>query len=178
MRAQLANISDVKADGKNVVVTLASGNADVPYLMAEYSLGIFPATADGVDWQSGIGTGGYAIEEFKPGIQTHLKRNANYYKADRANFDEIFMVSINDKTARQSALMSGQVDVVDGIDPKTAQVVAAQQSARLIEVKGSGGNYHQVGVLDGSSPIKVIDGPGTFRVTRTAASSSIGVDQG
>jgi peptide/nickel transport system substrate-binding protein len=138
MRAQLANISDVKADGKNVVVTLASGNADVPYLMAEYSLGIFPATADGVDWQAGIGTGGYAIEEFKPGIQAHLKRNANYYKADRANFDEVFMVSINDKTARQSALMSGQVDVVDGIDPKTAQVVAAQQSARLIEVKGSG----------------------------------------
>ena len=32
----------------------------------------------GVDWQSGIRTGPFMLEEFEPGVSAKLKRNPNY----------------------------------------------------------------------------------------------------
>ena len=66
----------MKADGDNVIFTLKGGNADFPYVLGEHRLSIMPATDNGdVDWQSGIGTGPYMLEEFKPGQVTRAKRN-------------------------------------------------------------------------------------------------------
>ena len=36
---------------------------------------------------AGIGTGGYTIENFEPGVRTALKRFPNYWKTNRAHFD-------------------------------------------------------------------------------------------
>lgn len=48
----------------------------------------------------------------------------------------------------------------------------------IIEVKDSLGAYHEVGALNGQYPVRVIDGPGTFRVSRPLSAVSFGVDQG
>lgn len=45
-----------------------------------------------------------------------------------------------------------------------------------IQVKGSGGFYYTIGRLDGTDPIKVIDAPGTYRISKYAG-PSFGVDQ-
>lgn len=47
----------------------------------------------------------------------------------------------------------------------------------VIEIKSSGGQYYYVGELNASSSAKVIDGAGTYRVTKTTG-SAYGVDQG
>ena len=103
LKATMKQVADVKADGENVVFTLKGGNADFPYVLAEHRLSIMPAKDNGeVDWQSGVGTGPYMLEEYKPGETTRAKRNPNYFRDTW--FDNVELLSIIDPTARTNAL--------------------------------------------------------------------------
>lgn len=60
----------IKADGKyTVIFTLGGGNVDFPYILSDYHLTISPAGTSGAEWGKGIGTGGYILESFKPGVR-------------------------------------------------------------------------------------------------------------
>ncbi len=75
---------------------------------------------------SGIGTGGYIVQSFEPGVKSVLKRNPNYWKEGSAHFDEVELISIIDPTARQTALMSGDIDAMDRVDLKTINLLQTQ----------------------------------------------------
>lgn len=47
-----------------------------------------------------------------------------------------------------------------------------------VKLKSVGSTYHTIGKLTGKNPAVVIDGPGTYRISRLSASSAVGVDQG
>jgi peptide/nickel transport system substrate-binding protein len=97
-----------------------------------------PAKADGtLDWESGIGTGGYVLESHEPGVRIKLKRRADYWKQDRAWFDEVELLAINDPTARQNALLTGQVDVINSVDLKTLPLLQRKEGIVLDEVTGT-----------------------------------------
>jgi len=75
----LAGVESVKADGDTIVVSLSGGDADFPFLLSDYHMGICPSNGDGtIDWQSGIGTGGYSLVDHEAGVRTLTKRNPNY----------------------------------------------------------------------------------------------------
>ncbi|MGB0969308.1 MAG: ABC transporter substrate-binding protein, partial [Halocynthiibacter sp.] len=76
----VAPIQDMAIDGDTVVFTLATPNADFPYLMSDYHLIIMPSENGDVDVTSGIGTGAYKVDGFEPGVRLNTSRNANYYK--------------------------------------------------------------------------------------------------
>ena len=134
----LQSIVDMKADGKDTVtISLSEGNADFPFLLSDYHVAICPAVDGVLDWQSGDGTGGFVLEEFEPGLRSFLKRNASYWKADHAFFDEAEVLSIIDVTARMSALSSGAVDVVDRVELKTAHLLDSTPGVRLEETQGT-----------------------------------------
>ena len=91
----LSGIEDITADGANTVVfRLKDGNADLPYLLSHFSLGIFPAKGNGIDWQSDIGAGGYILKAYETGISARLVKNPNYWQ-DRGFFDEIEILGID-----------------------------------------------------------------------------------
>src|SRR3546814_1938195 len=70
------SISDVKADGGDLVVSLPEGNADLPLLLSDYHLVIQPN--GGVDDpNAGIGTGPYKVASFEPGVRVTLEKNTN-----------------------------------------------------------------------------------------------------
>jgi peptide/nickel transport system substrate-binding protein len=117
----ISAIQDVKADGKDTVVfTLSGGSADFPYLVSDYHLGICPAKPEGgIDWESGVGTGGYALKSFDPGVRTVTTRNPNYWKEGAGHFDEIVTLFISDVGARTSALLTGEIDGMQNVDLKT-----------------------------------------------------------
>ena len=94
----LSGIDSVKADGKNhVAVALKGGNADFPFMLSDYHVNMCPSNGDGtIDWQSGVGTGGYMIAEHDPGVRTLTKRNPNYWKDGAAHFDECETIQIGD----------------------------------------------------------------------------------
>lgn len=131
-------VDDIQVDGGYVVFTLKAGNADFPFLVSDYHCGICPANADGtIDWQSGIGTGGYVLESFDPGVRVVGKRNPNYWKAGRAHFDEIEWVAINDVVARTNALTTGEVDAMNRCDLKTVNLLKRNGDITVTSVTGT-----------------------------------------
>ncbi len=122
-------ITDIKADGKQVIVfTLSGGNADFPYIMSDYHLVMVPAGTKGKEFEKGIGTGGYMLESWDPGVRVLAKHNPNYWKEGAAWFDEVESLQIADVGARTNALRTGEVDVMAQCDLKTVH--------RLKKVKG------------------------------------------
>jgi peptide/nickel transport system substrate-binding protein len=134
----VAAIEEIVADGDTVTFALSGGSADFPYLMSDYHLVICPANADGsMDWESGVGSGGYMLESFDPGIRTLVKRNPNFWKENRAFFDEIETLYIADVNARQTALQTGQIDVMGRPDFTTLPLMERMPGIRVIQTDGN-----------------------------------------
>ncbi len=117
----LTGIASVKADGPStVVVELSGGDADFPFILSDYHLGICPSNGDGtIDWQSGVGTGGYTMVEHDPGVRSLTKRNPNYWKEGMAHFDEVELLQIADVNARTNGLRTGALDCMNNVAVKT-----------------------------------------------------------
>jgi peptide/nickel transport system substrate-binding protein len=132
-------VKDMRKDGDDtVVIELEGPNADFPFVLSDYRLIIMASDAEGnVDIASGNGTGPYSVSEFNPGVRAFYKRNPNYFKADRAHFDEIESLVLVDPNARQTALLTGEVDLVDNVEPKTAHLVGRSPGVRILEVTGT-----------------------------------------
>ncbi len=132
-------IEDIKTDGKDtVVISLSGGNADFPFLVSDYHLTVCPAKADGsMDWQSGVGTGGYKLDSFDPGINTIVKRNPNYWKPNAAYFDSVENLFISDVAARTNALRSGELDCIPNLDIKTVHLLKRDKSINVFPTFGN-----------------------------------------
>ncbi|MGE0237893.1 MAG: ABC transporter substrate-binding protein, partial [Parvibaculaceae bacterium] len=113
-KSLLAAVASIAADGDRIKFTLTAGSADFPYALADKHLHIVP---DGTtDYSDGMGTGGYRLVSFQPGVRAQLKRNPNYWKEGRAHFDEVELLSLKDTHARHIALHTGEVDAIDKLD--------------------------------------------------------------
>ena len=122
--ALLTDVTEVRADGDEaVIITLAQGNADLPYLLSDYHLVILPAKPDGgIDWESGIGSGPYKIESHEPGVRSELTRHEGWHR-EGAWFDGVRLIALNDPNARQTALITGDIDAVSLVDLKTVSLL-------------------------------------------------------
>ncbi|MCG8684070.1 MAG: ABC transporter substrate-binding protein [Desulfobacterales bacterium] len=134
----LKSVTQIKADGKHqVVFELESGSADFPFILGDYHLTISPAGTKGDEWQKGIGTGGYILEEWEPGVRTLTKRNPNYFKENKAHFDAIETLAISDVNARSNALKTGRIDVMDRVDLKTVHLLKRMPKIDVTAVTGT-----------------------------------------
>ncbi len=134
----VAPITDIKADGPNTVIfTLDGGNADFPFIVSDYHLGIMPAVDGKIDPSKGIGTGPYTISEFEPGVRMAFKKYPNYFKSDRAHFDGLVFLSIIDPAARTNAMMTGEVDVIGRPDLKTVHLLKRRPGLKLEQTSGT-----------------------------------------
>lgn len=134
----VSSIVDMKADGSHtVVITLEAGNADFPFIISDYHLAILPAKDGKIDPMTLDGCGGYVVDSFEPGVQATLSRNPNYWKSDRAHFDGLEILPIVDAAARQNALLSGQVDVIDRVDLSTVHLLERAPNVNILSVSGT-----------------------------------------
>ncbi len=145
-------VEDIRADGKHTVgFTLKSGNSDFPAILGDYHLTIFPDTTQGPDFEKGIGTGGYILKSWEPGVGSLSIRNPNYWKNGRAHFDEVQMLSIVDTTARTNALRSGLIDVMDRPDLKTLHLLKKFKNIQVINK--TSGSHSTMPMLFNPPPI-------------------------
>ncbi|WP_343563455.1 ABC transporter substrate-binding protein [Kiloniella sp. b19] len=134
----LAQISAMKAQGDHTVVfELESGNADFPFVFNDYHLGIRKAVDGKIDPLSPIGTGGYTIEAFEPGVRALLKRRDGYWKEGRAHIDEVEILAIADAAARLNSLMTGEVDLIDRPDLKTIHLLKRRPGINIHTQNGT-----------------------------------------
>ena len=137
-KALLDQVASMRKDGPNqVIFELTGGNADFSYIAADYHIAIKPAKDGKIDANDGIGTGGYVVQEFDPGVRSFFTRNSNYFKSDRAHFDEVELLSVIDPTARTNALTTGEVDVMDRVDLKTAHLLGRTSGIKVEETTGT-----------------------------------------
>ena len=149
-------VEDIRADGKHAVVfTLKSGNADFPAILADYHLTIFADGTKGLEFEKGIGTGGYILKSWEPGVNSLTIRNPNYWKTGRAHFDEVEMLSIVDTNARTNALRSGQIDVMDRPDLKTIHLFKKFKNIQVINK--TSGSHSTIPMLFNKPPYHIND---------------------
>lgn len=130
-------IGDITKDGDRLVVTLAEPNADFVYLLSSPEFVVMPAEDGAVDTTSGNGTGGYILELFEPGARTELARFPNYWKPDSAHFETAEIVGVNDGTARMNALTSGDVDAINRVDYRVADLLGESSGVGVVEYGGT-----------------------------------------
>ena len=132
--ALLTDVTDISSEGDDtVVIKLSSGNADLPYLVSDYHLVILPAKGDSVDWQSGDGTGPYKIVDHEPGVRTELTRHDGWHR-EGAYFDGVIMLALNDANARQTALITGDIDAITDVDLKTVGLLQRAPGIKIDDV--------------------------------------------
>ena len=132
----LAPVTEIVADGsETLVINLSGGNADFPFNFNEATFGIYPAKDNGIDWQAG-GTGPYRIKNYEPGVRVDFERNPNYWKDGHAHVDTVELLTITDPAARSSALMTGEVHVIDQVDLKTVGLLSRNDALTVLEGVG------------------------------------------
>ena len=136
-KSNVEPIAEIKKDDDNTIAFVLNGpNADFPYLMADYHLLMMPEKDGKANWVDYVGTGGYILDNFEPGVRTTLKRNPNYWKPDRAHVADIELLAIADSAARQNALVTGVVDYISRVDLKTAHLLARDPNVEIEESTG------------------------------------------
>src|SRR5690606_28465571 len=122
-----------------VVIRLNRGNADLPLLLTDYHLVIQPN--GGYDQpNAGIGTGPYKVEVNEPGVRHVSIRHAGYWRDDVGHVDSVEVIVMNDNTARTAALQSGQVHIINRVEPKTVGLLERVPGV-VVESVPSKGHY-------------------------------------
>lgn len=101
----------------NLELVLKAPNATLPELLARPDYIIRSA-------ETGATTGGYMLEGRATEDAVSLVRNPNYWKGGRAHLATATLTLIPDVSARQHAIMAGDVDYADGIDPRALALLS------------------------------------------------------
>jgi peptide/nickel transport system substrate-binding protein len=133
----MQGISSIAAEGNSVVFTLATGNADLPYLLSDYHLIVQPNGGKD-NPNAGIGTGPYKLTSAEAGVRFAFEKNQDDWDTTRGHYDGVEIIVINDATARTSALQSGQVHMINRIDPKVAKLLGRAPGVHVKNVSGRG----------------------------------------
>lgn len=114
----------VSATGSHELeIRLAGANADLPVMLADSH---FTIVQNGTtDFRRAIGTGPYRCREFVPGVRTVGVRHPNYWKNGRPYLDEIELIGIPDEPARVNALLAGDVQLINAVNPRSTRLVQA-----------------------------------------------------
>ncbi len=149
-------IEDIRTDGDHtLVISLKAGSADFPYVMSDYHMVMLPADDEGKVDITGNGTGGYMIEDFEPGVRASMKRNPNYFKEGKAHFDGAVILAVNDPTARQAAITTGELDAATEPDLKTLHLLARHPDIEIDEVPS--GAHSTIPMFVDQAPFDNID---------------------
>lgn len=144
-----------KLSANQIQIIMKSGNADLPFVLSDYHLMIVPNGT--TDFSKPDGTGAYTLTEWQPGVRIVAKRKpGNYWKPNRGNFDTIELRYIGDSGARTQALLTGAVDAVNRLNPKTVALLSKNKDVFITRTKGTGNRYGFVALLD-TDPYKSQD---------------------
>lgn len=127
----------VKMDANQVKIVLEAPDADLPYVLSDYHVLVVPK--DFTDWANPVGTGGYKLEAFEPGVRAILTNRGGYWKDGRCNLDSAELSVINDDAARMQALLAGEVDVTHRVVVPLVDQINAAESFELVQAAAG---YH------------------------------------
>jgi peptide/nickel transport system substrate-binding protein len=133
----LRGIESMRVDGDDFVVVTREPNADLPYLLTDYHLIIQP-NGGRDDPEAGIGTGPYIMASHEPGVREVAARYEDYWDTDaRGHADQVEILVINDSMARMTALQSGQVHMMNRVEPRLVEMIRGIPDVTIKNIAGS-----------------------------------------
>ena len=143
----VAGIEWKKIDQYTVKAIMTGPNSDLPVILGTSQ---FKMIKNGTtDFQNPPGTGPFKLVEFSPGVRSLHVRNEDYWR-EGANVDTIEITAITDKVARTSALISGDIDLMQGLDPKAIKQIEGSSGVGIWSV--ASGAYFGICPMTTSSP--------------------------
>ena len=131
-------IKDVKADGDyKVIFTLSRPQAPFLKNLAMSPFGIASPTAfekDGDKFgQNPVGTGPFKFVDWKPNQTITIEKFEDYWQQGLPKLDRVIFQVFKDNTARLNALIKGDIDLADGVNPSDGKTVEGNSALQLIE---------------------------------------------
>ncbi|MCU4184949.1 hypothetical protein K6U06_11305 [Acidiferrimicrobium sp. IK] len=148
----LSDVKSVAAAGAyQVVVTLTSPNNQFLYDLAAYSNGVvLDSKAVGTIATQPVGTGPYVFQSFRPNYSVALSRNPDYW-GTKPGVSTVTFRYFSSSNAENSALQSGQVQVIDNLEnPQDAAQFKGNSSFKIIA--GPTNGKIQMTLNNGSGP--------------------------
>jgi len=136
-----------KVDSQTVVAELTAPNADLPAVLGTHHFRILKA--DTTDFQNPVGTGPFRLDRFEPGRGSTHVRNETYWR-DGPHLDEIELFAIPDATARVSALLAGDVEMISNLDPNSLPAVKDENAVKVWSVPS--GSYPSIVCMTDRAP--------------------------
>ncbi|WP_205174701.1 ABC transporter substrate-binding protein [Bacillus pakistanensis] len=79
------------------------------------------------------GTGPFKFVEWKRNDKIVLEKNEDYWKEGYPKLEQVIFKSIPENSARLNALISGEIDLADGVNPSDAEQVENAEGLKLFE---------------------------------------------
>ncbi|MGK6313489.1 ABC transporter substrate-binding protein [Neorhizobium sp. DT-125] len=81
--------------------------------------------------RNAMGTGPFVIKERDPGVKTVFAANPGWWDKKTGNIDNATFFVIPNPSTRVSALISGEVDMIDGVPPQDAERIEKADGLRV-----------------------------------------------
>jgi len=121
----------VKLDERTVQIPIRGGTGllSLPDAWVNFG-GIVPVDYHPVT--NPVGAGPFRLKEFVPGQRSVFTRFENFYKSGQPYPDELEIIDFKDEYARISALLSGQIDMANGVAPEQITALKRHEAIQVI----------------------------------------------
>ncbi|MCG7345765.1 ABC transporter substrate-binding protein [Sporosarcina sp. ACRSL] len=131
-------IESVTADGDYTVI-IKLKRPQAPFLkniaMSMFAIASPTAFEKGDDQfaRNPVGTGPFQFVEWKANDSITIEKFDGYWKKGLPKLDKVIFRSIPDNSARLNALIAGEIDLADGINPADGEKIEGNADLQLIE---------------------------------------------
>lgn len=80
-----------------------------------------------------VGTGPYQFVEWKPNDRIVLEKNEDYWDEEKPKLKKIIFRAIPENSARLNALKTGEIDLMDGVNPSDIESIKSDPNLKIIE---------------------------------------------
>jgi peptide/nickel transport system substrate-binding protein len=94
------------------------------------------------DWSAySIGSGPFVLSSHRPGVESVLERNPEYFVPDLPLSDRVVVRYVPDAGNLLTQLLAGEIDFLDGVPPRDAHRLASNPDLTLIAYEYPGYDY-------------------------------------
>ncbi|TVY04236.1 ABC transporter substrate-binding protein [Cohnella terricola] len=83
--------------------------------------------------KSPVGTGPFLLTDWKANDTITLANNPNYWQQGQPKLDKLIFKVIPDQNARLTALQTGEVDMIDGVNPEDVRTILQNGDLQLFD---------------------------------------------
>lgn len=141
--ALLDNIAAVRAlDGSTVEFDMHGPDAVLPAVLADSPGLMLSPTAIRKDPKAvgthPVGAGAFTLKSWEPGHRIVVERNPNYWQSGKPQLQQVVFLPLPNEDSRQSALLAGDVDVIQTPHPRFSAQYGKTPDYRLMTGAGLG----------------------------------------